>query len=210
MTPPAAAAPAAPAVPPPVAPAPRPLPNPRDGEFVGSLGELVAQRSDLLSGLGREKTYATQDRDDSLKRLVKGRSDSLLGEKRGANTRGLFYSTFLTNRNRDVNLGYDDQQSGVNTTFKRGEDDRIQRQGEIERLYGKGGDDTGSEGARLLREAIERQIERDAAAAPPEPPVAAPAGRAAPSPRDQFLAAQAAALRRQRAAARRARRMGRR
>lgn len=140
-------------------PAP-PAPNPRDAQYTGELGSLVANRKNILAGIGRERTVATQDRDDALKRLVEGRSQSLLNGKRGANNRGLFYSTFLTNQNRDTNRDYDDQQTGVQRAFKSGEDDRIARQSEAERLYGKTDTDYGSEGARLLREAIQRALER--------------------------------------------------
>lgn len=154
--------------------------DPRDAQYWGDFSNFKQQRDNQFADIGRSGADALTDRDDSITRLIDQRKQSLLNTKRGDAARGLFYSTTLTNDNRDVNRGYDDQESGVRTAFDRGEAERAAARRDLELQYGKG-DDLGSTGATLLRDAIQRQIDRNVAA--PLPNVPAPAAKAPARPK---------------------------
>jgi hypothetical protein len=176
-------APVTPGAPAPAAPPAPTAPDPLDSTYNNGITALKNSRSGAYADLARAHTYAQQDHDDQTGQLVKQRVAQLINEKNAAAQRGLFYSSFLTNRNRDVNTAVDDQQTAVENAFTRGEAQRASDLTTLQNTYGLDGSDAyGTAGTQLFNEAVGRAIAAQAAAAPPPAPAPVAAPAVAPAP----------------------------
>lgn len=156
--------------------APPAPPDPKDSSYWNQLTALKNSRAGSYADIDRAHTDALQDQTDQIGQLVKARAAALIDEKNAANSRGLFYSSYLTNRDRDTNTNYDNNETAVNNAYTRGEADRASQVKALQDQYGANGSDSdfGTAGTQLLNDAIGRSLAAQAAAAPPPAPAAAP------------------------------------
>lgn len=170
------AAPPAPTAPAAAAPAATP-PDPRDSSYWDTVSGIRRTREGRLADLGQQDQYDQQDQASQLQRLVEANARNLMTAKQGANTRGLFYSTFLNNANTGIEKQTADDTASTVDAFRRAAAAREAARREITTQYGEG-DQYGTEGVNALTDAIGRTLVDQSDDAPPAP--AAVAGPGAP------------------------------
>lgn len=173
----AAAAPTAPA-PAPAAPAPAAPADPRDSSYWAQVTDLHNQRQKKLGDLDRADAYVNTDHDDSTRKLIEAHAKDMMAAKQAQNSRGLFYSTFAGNQNRDLEKASAEQQSGLDEAWRRALAGNQGQRDQINLDLGDGSNENlGSAGIGFLSDAIARAL---AQVASQDAPLPAPAAGAQP------------------------------
>lgn len=151
---------------------PAPPADPRDSAFWAQIAEHRHDRAKGLTDLDASDARARQDADASTRNLIEAHARNLMAAKQAQNSRGLFYSTFAANQNRDLEKAQADQQEQIQRALQDLLSGNQTVRDELGYQYGDGGaTNDGQSGADALLEAIARATATSAQTdvAPPAP-----------------------------------------